>query len=108
MCALDFYTSTFSGPTGDAKILSWPAREISFSHLFVLKTEKGVEFEKIFLWVVGPGTPHPYVGTENIVERGGPKIVTWWRLKIWLQEGDKFMGQGVGREGELLKKMTKK
>ncbi len=61
--------------------------------------------KKIFLWVVGPGTPHPYVGTENIVGRGGPKIVTGCGLKN--REGDKFMGQGVGRVGELLKKRQK-
>ncbi len=44
------------------------------------------------------------MGTEKIVEKGGPKIVTGVVVKIWLQGGGQLMGQGGGREGKFLEK----
>ncbi len=54
---LDFYSSTFSRPTGDAKNLSWHTGEIPFSHLFVWKSWKGVEFWKNISWGGWPTYP---------------------------------------------------
>ncbi len=44
----------------------------------------------------GEGGWDTYVGTEKIVGRGGPKIMTGWGVKIWLQGRGQLHGTGRG------------
>ena len=39
---------------------------------------------------------YAYVATEKIVGRGGPKIMTGWGVKIWLQGRGQLHGTGRG------------
>ena len=43
--------------------------------------------------IVGRGA---YVGTEKNIGRGGPKFLTGWGVKIWLQGGGQLHGTGRG------------